>query len=843
MATAQTLRELAIKAANTAELNSFSLAYKPDHAQTERISQSFSKYYPPLSRNMNVCDSGLVKQLCFVKPNFKLAVLSCPFPASNNANEGVVAGSLGDGFNICPVTIRIRDVTGHGISVATSSTLVNDLQMPTSKSNPLEEDGPPQLDEGIDPEPAGPDRVKIIINNPDEVPCFVAVPKVFPFPIGHSLPTELTTNEISETAPPTPPGNHLQEFNLWFETMKYGVQHLNNNSIHSKDTLFVYESIDKTDFKADRLVSQFTTTVTYLTQDEALYHQVHRYATSEKEKAASVFGGHTNLPASSTPSVISTGDDRDSISAATNPRPEGDLKSIFKDLSQALIESSTKSSQSSAERERVAEAKDSSAFYQILFASVTECLQEDGSTKKVLSKATLNPLFESGVLQAVKNSKATRAFQSILETTAAEMTVSSDRFAASSHLVPKMFDQPVTAALRASMWEHRHTVLHPEGIKTHFGLHHLAPPRTWTAAYKSRLEGAIKLIQQEQVEEDKSKFATKTTEIYHMGRMGTLAELNETIGNFFALMHCLVEVNPDYPPLIWTEMEKFDKILRTDIGRDWADLHRNLKEVLFNVLQDIQSTIAGFVTEARKQGYKNAVSAGKNISPKVFDMACHQGQEFRRNLQTAVGMMTAGHYKEVPITYSLFQPPQNREISNPRKRDLQADPSTPSQPTRLRNSSNTTFNTDRPTIISAGGTGRQTHRNPTSQFSGTTATPANAPICTTITSATGAQPLPGHTVFKLHSDHADMRRLPNPGPIFPHPTRSGQYAMMCNRSAYEDRVCPSTDCPHYHFPLRLSTLPADIKNKLKTWVANQPHVSWSTLVSSWANSAGTAPGN
>ena len=171
------------------------------------------------------------------------------------------------------------------------------------------------------------------------------------------------------------------------------------------------------------------------------------------------------------------------------------------------------------------------------------------------------------------------------------------------------------------MWEHQHTVLHPEGVKTHFGIHHLAPPRTWTAAYKSRLEGAIKLIQQEQVEEDKSKCATKVTEIYHMGRMGSLEDINKTIGNFFALMHCIIIVDPAFPPLIWTEIAEFDKILRTDVGRTWADMHRNMKEVLFNVLQDIQSTLTDFVAESRKQGYKNAISAGKNISPQVFDMA------------------------------------------------------------------------------------------------------------------------------------------------------------------------------------------------------------------------------
>ena len=159
----------------------------------------------------------------------------------------------------------------------------------------------------------------------------------------------------------------------------------------------------------------------------------------------------------------------------------------------------------------------------------------------------------------------------------------------------------------------------------------LLPPRTWTTAYKTRLEGAVRLIQQEQVEEDKSKCATKMTEIYHMGRrMGTLAELNETIGNFDALMSSIVVVHNDAPPLIWEEIAKFDKILRTPEGRKWADLHRNLRELLFNVLQDIQSTLAGFVTEARQQGYKNALNAGKNISPKVFDMACTQGNELRK---------------------------------------------------------------------------------------------------------------------------------------------------------------------------------------------------------------------
>jgi hypothetical protein len=52
---------------------------------------------------------------------------------------------------------------------------------------------------------------------------------------------------------------------------------------------------------------------------------------------------------------------------------------------------------------------------------------------------------------------------------------------------------------------------------------------------------------------------------------------------------------------LWQEIVKFDKIFRTQEGRKWCELHRHAKEIMFNVFQEFQSTIAGFVNEARKQ--------------------------------------------------------------------------------------------------------------------------------------------------------------------------------------------------------------------------------------------------
>jgi hypothetical protein len=75
-------------------------------------------------------------------------------------------------------------------------------------------------------------------------------------------------------------------------------------------------------------------------------------------------------------------------------------------------------------------------------------------------------------------------------------------------------------------------LLNPDGIKANFGLYHFAPPRTNSAIHSSRQEGEILLVQQEQVEEDKSRVIAKNTDLYFNGRMGTLFEVFKMIRNF-----------------------------------------------------------------------------------------------------------------------------------------------------------------------------------------------------------------------------------------------------------------------------------------------------------------------
>jgi hypothetical protein len=195
-----TLRDLAIHAATKAKLDSFTDAYEPNSTKADRMADTFAKTCPPLTRLILTCDSGLVKQIGFYKPNKTIATISCPFPATNSNKEDVIAGSLGDKFDIiCPVAIRMRDMRGFVISITQAKTLAKTkYNMPTSSTDPLEEEGPPTGE----PEtivPPGPDRIHIDINNTNETPCFIAIPKVFPSLTDTQFPKATPTLATSST--------------------------------------------------------------------------------------------------------------------------------------------------------------------------------------------------------------------------------------------------------------------------------------------------------------------------------------------------------------------------------------------------------------------------------------------------------------------------------------------------------------------------------------------------------------------------------------------------------------------------------------------------------------------
>lgn len=284
-------------------------------------------------------------------------------------------------------------------------------------------------------------------------------------------------------------------------------------------------------------------------------------------------------------------------------------------------------------------------------------------------------------------------------------------------------------------------------------------------------------------------------------------------------MHTMITVNEDNPPDLWKEVIAFDRIMRSPEGRKWFELHRNLKELHFNVLQDIQSTIAGFVAVARRPGYKNALMDGLPISPEIFTNAKTQGERLRHNLQTAILTMAAGQYKETPFTFKLFQP--LGESPNKRKATSEA---LNSEHPNTRNRQNGS-NTNETSVLANGRVPRnnnanQPQRNPSDLISNTT-------------------PPQGKKILKQLATDSTARLL-HPGPIFPHPIKPNSFTVLCCRSAYEGKTCTFHNCKFFHFPANLATVSPDLKAKLVTWVATQANVEWTDIGSTWATPQGNS---
>ena len=305
-----------------AKINTFARTLDPNVTHAEQVCATFAKTSSSLNRFATLCDPNVVKQLAFIQPNFKMAVITCPFHTQGRNNVEVFAGSLGDSMDIiCPVSIRVRGATGEVISLHESRADVAQYDLPTSQANPLEEEGPPPSEalEGVVTQPPGPDRIMMNLNVADREPCFVAIPKDLPAMSGETAYANFSTSIVTtETMLRTfPPGSMTA---IWYEAMCYGIRHLDNYSIQSRDTLFRFAGIEKAEFSAENrsLASRFTTiVVTYRTPDDNLYHEVTRRALEEKEKCLLAIGARIMESYVPQPSPIGVPPPNPSIPAPT----------------------------------------------------------------------------------------------------------------------------------------------------------------------------------------------------------------------------------------------------------------------------------------------------------------------------------------------------------------------------------------------------------------------------------------------------------------------------------------------------------------------------------------------
>jgi hypothetical protein len=177
---------------------------------------------------------------------------------------------------------------------------------------------------------------------------------------------------------------------LWYEAISYRIVNLGNYSIHAQDTLFYYKTMNKDHFIPEiNLTSRFTCSVTYLTPLDALFDEVTRHVLIEREKATTNYGSRiqsTNNAFTTPPKCFDN--HFPNTAPAANISPTNDVRAILEALTAALTES-TSNTMTGTEREQAKEATDVNAFYDILFATITEKIDYQGTIHKSFHKPRL----------------------------------------------------------------------------------------------------------------------------------------------------------------------------------------------------------------------------------------------------------------------------------------------------------------------------------------------------------------------------------------------------------------------------------------------------------------------
>jgi hypothetical protein len=170
--------------------NLFASSFPSDPAKHKMVALSLTKTTPPDIARTILADPGNVFQyLCII--NGHTAVLTRPFPASNEYNVSVLLANCGDTMDFfTPVSLPTKYHHGHLISLVPSH-IARELDWNRSDVDPaqLEPPGAADLEPGEETKAIEPmDHIHWNTNGPADEPKFTAIRALLPLPTGINPP-------------------------------------------------------------------------------------------------------------------------------------------------------------------------------------------------------------------------------------------------------------------------------------------------------------------------------------------------------------------------------------------------------------------------------------------------------------------------------------------------------------------------------------------------------------------------------------------------------------------------------------------------------------------------------
>ena len=481
---------------------------------------------------------------------------------------------------------------------------------------------------------------------------FVAVPLVYPIYPGATIPSDLKLQDDL----PANFGTLSDHFRLWCEAMKYLYDFNEMKSLHTHGNVFDVEAIPQ---------DRFTNCT--LTEDIRFEtHAVNNYA-AEHHIYVSQFEGwrkDTALKYLTTTVEVDVTPDA-AAQAPGHPAPNAfDPARFATDIATALKTSTT----STKDRDQARTSAAAQNFYCLFFAKVKPTYQIGGDSIDEVHPALLTEDFLTFL-----NSGSTKDSVSFLQESYQGISDSlrtRNDYDRNVDFNIGVFQHATVSALKSCAFGVRPLNLHPNEATHLLSLLAWLPPAQGDTPYTTFIADGTELLRQEAMDEDKSKIATKKTNIFIHGDLSSVEALIKMLANFFTFAkYCVKDFTFDDPPLIVALLEEFMDSLHNSLAKDWVRHHTSIDHLPLCLLLEMNHILQVVVGVAKHKDTQKQLTLGHGISGTVFTNAYAGKRRAIENIQNSITMGTLGPYSTRPrLADTLLPRPMDQSPDRTRNR-------------------------------------------------------------------------------------------------------------------------------------------------------------------------------
>ena len=545
-----------------------------------------------------------------------------PTPGTTDDDEVIV--SLGPGLRFpSPVAVSRSALQSHLLALVEEAAVVK-FAMPTlDKTTHLPNNVP------------GPAADAVIDWNGDD-PLFAPIGQVFPLVPGAKLPTSLKLSD----AVPAEYHDWDPAFVAWYQAHKFIYDHNSSKSLAGHSQVF-----DHTKFTMETSLPGLHHGI-----PQSLDYRIVDPGSSEHADFVLRWDDYIKscTIAARGSEVIST------AAAAPAASPGGATAQPFLER-WCDLQMKTPTALAAQEAQHVKTQVVNN--FRLFYGSTVSTTLATGAVTKEFVPAELTPEFER-LLNMKSGTQATLYFQTAFRQftqSLGEMNAYERNFEFDSRVCQHAF----VAALQHFRFGTTSLNLNPEDVATGLSLFHFLPPQPGCVQYKSLLAANHTITLQEQMGEDKSKIAGKSSTLFFGGRIATIQDFHTTIATFMVFSKFAVkDFNYDAMPLVTQWIHKYSSILTRGAPLQWVNRHCAIAHLPTSILIDANCILQGCVELASNFKVVENMVFGSRINPALWTAVEKLADATCTALSNAIYSGNLGPFRDIPplLAYLTVKP-------------------------------------------------------------------------------------------------------------------------------------------------------------------------------------------